>query len=167
MREMFTGPLIWKGLLYSLLMIIAKAAVGMAVYAKFWFTLVNQFRAWLTARRNRTQYLVPSMKRPNHLAASIISLAMVARGEIGFLVASLASSSGTLITNNPGGKDQSKNNQEVFLVIIWAISICTLIGPIGVGLAVRKLSQNVAKLLEDEPHRTPVEARRIVLGSWG
>lgn len=167
MREIFTGPLVWKGLLYSLLMIIAKAAVGIAIYAKFWLTFVDQFWTRITARRNRTQYLVPSMKRPNHLAASIISLAMVARGEIGFLIASLASSSGTLITSAPGRKHESKNNQEVFLVIIWAISICTLIGPIGVGFAVRKLSQKVAKLLEDEPLRTPIEAQRIVLGSWG
>lgn len=165
MREMFTGPLVWKGLLYSLLMVIAKAAVGMAMYAKFWYMLVNQFWARLTARRNRTQYLVPTLKRPNHLAASIISLAMVARGEIGFLIASLASSSGTLISSTPGHKYESKNNQEVFLVIIWAISICTLIGPIGVGLAVRKLSQKVTKLLEDEPFRTLIEAQRIVLGS--
>lgn len=167
MRQMFDGPLIWKGLVYSLLMFIAKAAVGMAIYAKFWLISVNQFWARLTALRNGTQYLVPSIKRPNHLAASIISLAMVARGEIGFLIASLASSSGTLKTNNPDDKNELKNNQEVFLVIIWAISICTLIGPIGVGLAVRKLNQKVAKLLEDEPLRTPIEAQRIVLGPWG
>lgn len=167
MRQMFDGPLVWKGLVYSLLMFIAKAVVGIAIYAKFWFMLVNQFWARITARRNGTQYLVPSMKRPNHLAASIISLAMVARGEIGFLIASLASSSGTLKTSTPDGKNELKNNQEVFLVIIWAISICTLIGPIGVGLAVRKLNQKVAKLLEDEPLRTPIEAQRIILGSWG
>lgn len=167
MRQMFHGPLVWKGLVYSLLMFIAKAAVCMAIYAKFWFMLVNQFWARIMARRNGTQYLVPSMKRPNHLAASMISLAMVARGEIGFLIASLASSSGTLKTSTPNGKNELENNQDVFLVIIWAISICTLIGPIGVGLAVRKLNQEVAKLLEDEPLRTPIEAQRIVLGSWG
>lgn len=167
MRQMFHGPLVWKGLVYSLFMFIAKAAVCMAIYAKFWFMLVNQFWARITARRNGTQYLVPSMKRPNHLAASMISLAMVARGEIGFLIASLASSSGTLKTSTPNGKNELENNQDVFLVIIWAISICTLIGPIGVGLAVRKLNQEVAKLLEDEPLRTAIEAQRIVLGSWG
>lgn len=76
MRQMFDGPLVWKGLVYSLLMIIAKTAVGMAIYAKFWLVLVNQFWARLTARRNGTQYLVPSMKQSNNLAASIISLAI-------------------------------------------------------------------------------------------
>lgn len=51
---------------------------------------------------------------------SILGLAMVARGEIGYLIASLAQSQGMFETGS------SRNISEIYLVIIRAISICTL-----------------------------------------
>ncbi|KAJ5925186.1 hypothetical protein N7454_007825 [Penicillium verhagenii] len=66
--------------------------------------------------------------------ASILGLAMVARGEVGYLIASVAQSQG--IFTSAGS---SKGTSEIYLVVIWAITICTLVGPICVGTLVRRV----------------------------
>ena len=77
---------------------------------------------------------VPSLPpKPKSLyPASILSLAMVARGEIGYLIASLAESNGIFGKNSQG-------SSETYLVVVWAISLCTLIGPISVGTLVKRV----------------------------
>ncbi|KAL6230456.1 hypothetical protein BDW75DRAFT_222673 [Aspergillus navahoensis] len=64
--------------------------------------------------------------------ASILSLAMVARGEIGYLIASLAESNGIF-------GQSSQGSSETYLIIVWAISLCTLVGPISVGTLVKRV----------------------------
>lgn len=64
--------------------------------------------------------------------ASILALAMTARGEIGYLIASLAES------NRIFG-DTSQGSSETYLVVVWAISLCTLVGPIAVGTLVKRV----------------------------
>ncbi|KAI7974925.1 hypothetical protein EIK77_001678 [Talaromyces pinophilus] len=66
---------------------------------------------------------------------AILGLAMIARGEIGYLIASLAQSQGIF---NGGTADGSS---DIYLVIIWAISICTLVGPIAVGTLTRRVKK--------------------------
>lgn len=83
---------------------------------------------------------------------SILALAMVARGEVGYLIASLAQSQG-MFPSRPSGK-----TSEIYLVIIWAISICTLLGPISVGTIVKRV-QKLQKM------RAPSGADP--LGIWG
>jgi hypothetical protein len=95
--------------------------------------------------------LSPNPTKPVSLyPASILGLAMVARGEIGFLISSLAESKGIF----------GEANGEIFLVVTWAIVLCTIIGPIGVGLLVRRL-----KRLEKQ--READGGGRDVLGVWG
>jgi hypothetical protein len=65
--------------------------------------------------------------------ASILSLAMVARGEIGYLIASLAESNGIF------GETSDGSSSETYLIVVWAISLCTLIGPISVGTLVKRV----------------------------
>ncbi|KLJ12313.1 hypothetical protein EMPG_12627 [Blastomyces silverae] len=65
--------------------------------------------------------------------ASILSLAMVARGEIGYLIASLAESNGIF------GETSGGSSSETYLVVVWAISLCTLVGPISVGTLVKRV----------------------------
>ncbi|KAI9044711.1 Sodium/hydrogen exchanger [Aspergillus affinis] len=64
---------------------------------------------------------------------SILGLAMVARGEIGYLIASLAEAQGIFSDGTSTGTTES------YLVIVWAITLCTLIGPICVGTLVRRV----------------------------
>lgn len=77
---------------------------------------------------------------------------MVARGEVGYFIASLAQSQGMFGTGSAG------ETSEIYLVIIWAISICTLVGPICVGTLVRR----VKKLQEIRGGSGPDP-----LGVWG
>ena len=77
---------------------------------------------------------------------------MVARGEIGYLIASLAESQGIFGTGASGG------SSDIYLVVIWAISICTLVGPICVGSLVKR----VKKLREIRG-----ESGLDPLGVWG
>ena len=78
---------------------------------------------------------------------SILGLSMVARGEIGFLIASVGRSSGILTT-------------DIYLIVIWAITLCTFIGPIGVGLLVKRVKRlEVEKGVNGSPFN--------VLGEWG
>lgn len=76
----------------------------------------------------------------------ILGSAMVARGEIGYLIASLAQSSGLL-------------DAETFLVVVWAISLCTFVGPLATGLLIRRVKRLQAG----------AGAARVAdpLGSWG
>jgi cobalamin biosynthesis Mg chelatase CobN len=66
---------------------------------------------------------------------AILGLAMIARGEIGYLIASLAQSKGIFSNGTDGG------SSDIYLVIIWAISICTLVGPIVVGTLTRRVKK--------------------------
>ena len=83
---------------------------------------------------------------------SILGLAMVARGEIGYLIASLAQSQGIF------GNKSSGEISEIYLIIIWAISICTLISPICVGTLVKRVKR--LQLARANPGDDP-------LGVWG
>jgi len=58
-----------------------------------------------------------------------MAFVMTTRGEIGFLIAAIAQSTGILMP------------EEVYLVAVWAIVLCTLVGPIGMGLIVRKVKK--------------------------
>lgn len=103
-----------------------------------------------THRRSSTGTFPP---KPRSLyPPSILGLAMVARGEIGYLIASLAQSQGMFGTGSSGGIS------EIYLVIIWAISICTLIGPICVGTLVKRV-KNLQEIRGDSGPN--------LLGVWG
>lgn len=83
---------------------------------------------------------------------SILGLAMVARGEVGYLIASLAQSQG-MFSQGP-----SSETSEIYFVIIWAISICTLVGPICVGTLVKRV-----KRLQNDRGNSGLDP----LGVWG
>ena len=75
---------------------------------------------------------------------------MVARGEIGFLISSLAQS------NSIFGEGDAN---PLFLLVIWAIMLCTILGPVIVGLTVKRLN----KLDKG----TGAEEKGKALGVWG
>ncbi|TGO80872.1 hypothetical protein BPOR_1595g00010 [Botrytis porri] len=91
---------------------------------------------------------------PPHLDAIIVGSTMIARGGFGFLVASEAQSSGTLslsktptrILNVQGLSHKVTERfrtldvveDQIFLVIIWALVLCTIVGPVVSGIAVRR-----------------------------
>lgn len=150
---------IWRGIIYSLLMIIAKAAVG--AWMLVWKD-PHSGTGWCGSRKNgqsrtsqkqklgdgglpsgntlqvdamedsdRARSIDASMKTEliRTRSAALIGLAMVARGEIALIVAQLAR---PLLVG-----DISKDNSEAYAVVIWAILITTVSGAFGVGLLLR------------------------------
>ena len=94
-----------------------------------------------------------ALPRPKSLyPAAILGSAMVSRGEIGFLISSIAEANEVF---GAGG------NTEEFLVVTWAILLCTLIGPITVGL----LAKRVKRLQQAE--RKKANGQEDPLGIWG
>ena len=103
---MFRGPIVWKGIVYAILMLLAKVAVSLIIYADacIRLRLLHKHTALPVATSGNTSRATDSSapavnaipQETVHQTALIIACAMVARGEIGYLIASLAQSSGTL-----------------------------------------------------------------------
>jgi hypothetical protein len=127
---MFSGPIIWRGTIYALLMTLAKLVCG----------------TWLLRLQPNTPDRELSLRRRISLYPScILRAAIVARGEIGFLISSIGQSR-SIFTGPDGGN-------ELFLIVTWAIFLCTFAGPLGVGVLVRRVRA--------------LDKRGIaVLGSW-
>lgn len=82
---------------------------------------------------------------------------MVARGEIGFLISSMAESQG--IFRRPD--EDASCASELFLIVTWAIFLCTILGPIFTGLLVKRI-----KKLEKATEASR-GGNRNVMGVWG
>ena len=78
-------------------------------------------------------------------AAFLLSFAMTVRGEIGFLIAAVGQGIDILAP------------EEVYLVVIWAVVMCTLLGSIGVGIIVYMIKRKT----------TNEERATQLLGIWG
>lgn len=218
--QMFTGRVIWRGLVYTILMVFAKVICGLwlvrfasmprakgisnglssiAGLMKSWFkasgasneklsqtgstSAMNRNPRDTVLRQNSTSLrgstsIGPNLDAPDHgssppdtrptanttrkrtalprpkslYPAAILGSAMVARGEIGFLISSVAEANEVF---GEGG------DTEEFLVVTWAILLCTLIGPITVGLLVKR----VKRLQQAE--RQKANGQEDPLGIWG
>ncbi|KAH9853342.1 hypothetical protein C2E23DRAFT_903097 [Lenzites betulinus] len=192
--DLWHPTIIWRGVVYSILMCLAKLAVGLPIllhapglhYASQSgqkmkhgaATLFHHVQTRLLAGMERSRSAparlelpsVPSSSRmrdpppiekngtcvstagaadsaaqpaPLHdvrislPAAVFMGVAMVARGEIGLLIAQLARGD----SSSSGGPGLLSN--EPFLLCIWAILLCTLVGPITLGFIVRKWGARV------------------------
>jgi hypothetical protein len=91
--------------------------------------------------------------------AATLGTAMVARGEIGFLVSSIAQSNGIFSQASEGGEVEYS---DLFLVVTWAILICTVIGPVAVGLMVKRVRR-----LQQGERKGDRSGREDPLGVWG
>lgn len=173
---MFQGSVLWRGIVYTVLMMIGKLLCGMwlmrsplsfrmvgkrsvsSILSRY-HTLIPMIRKRGSAdkqessgnsggrRQNRkgisipletlcrtqvapraqTKPQTPPAKPLTLYPAGIISFAMVARGEIGFLISAVAESNG--VFQNAYEKESS-GASELFLIVTWAIVLCTSIGPI-------------------------------------
>lgn len=210
--KMFSGSVIWRGFVYSILMVLAKMLCGMFLLCLPYLSgFLQMLRRYLTPVISR--YWPPSLshkrlKKPQiahtsqpvqtqqaaqnlqavqetpanipetspskhshdknvelacpsqikqHVSlypAALVGCAMVSRGEIGFLISSVAESNGVF-------GPSSKGSSELYLVVTWAILLCTLLGPIAVGLMVKRVKrlQTVERSLQTGRHDP--------LGPWG
>ena len=92
--------------------------------------------------------------------ASILGCAMVARGEIGFVIVAVAQSRGIF-----DAREQTADS-EIFLVATWAIVLCTILGPVCVGLLVRRVRRLEQRAIPS-PYSSGGARNDAVLGVWG
>ncbi|OXV12089.1 hypothetical protein Egran_00149 [Elaphomyces granulatus] len=146
--QMFTGSIVWRGFVYSMLMVLAKLLCGA------WLIRLSSNAA--PASGLDAQKKGRGLPRPKSLyPASILGWAMVARGEIGFFISAIAESHG--IFSSAGGDGSS----ELFLIVTWALMLCTIAGPIAVGLLTRRV-----RMLQ-KIERDTLGGREDPLGIWG
>ncbi|CAJ2504802.1 Uu.00g121960.m01.CDS01 [Anthostomella pinea] len=213
--KMFSGEVIWRGMIYTVLMMVGKLLCGL------WLvrlpvsmgSLGKVFRSFVASRYHEISSRIrprSSKSKPKPAAAhghglasqpgaaspeatemsstqttdatappdptaegerhapklpakpvslypsAIMAFAMVARGEIGFLISSVAESKGIFRRADESESDAS----ELFLIVTWAIFLCTIVGPLCVGLLVKR----VKKL---EKASVGPRGARNVLGAWG
>lgn len=190
--RMFRGSIVWRGIVYTVLMAFAKfvcslwlvrfsispdrgavsrllAKMKLPPAGHFWgksdtvatpaqTETTSSTETWTAAPVGEPRSS-PNPPKPFSLHPPLIlGLAMCARGEIGFLISGVAESNG-VFSSSDGGEDQPS---DIFLVVTWAIVLCTVMGPLGVGLSVRRV-----KRLQDRKNKQQEGAGREVLGVWG
>jgi Kef-type K+ transport system membrane component KefB len=187
--QMFRGSIVWRGIVYAVLMAFGKLVCGLWLVRLPKSSGSNKGRLGRVLSRLRLPPHVwgksecktqspqagaantttppstldrrnsPNARKPFSLHPPLIlALAMCARGEIGFLISGVAESKGVFST--PGETYQGPSN--IFLVVTWAIMLCTIAGPLGVGLSVRRV-----KKLQERKREQQEGTDRDVLGVWG
>ncbi|KAI0503128.1 Sodium/hydrogen exchanger family-domain-containing protein [Xylaria bambusicola] len=203
--KLFKGQIVWRGIIYSILMIIGKLVCGLWL-VRLPGSVPDTIRSISSLIASKHSQVLSKIRRcrpvpktkPNsnsglatettsvqasqdlHLdeatpsspgsdsatppkplslyPAAVMGCAMVARGEIGFLISSMAESQGVFRQVDEDASEASK----FFLIVTWAIFLCTVAGPIGTGLLVRRI-----KKLEKAAEPSRGGGGRGVLGAWG
>ena len=86
---------------------------------------------------NTTAKRIPIVPKPRSLYPSaMLGSATIARGEIGFLISSLAESHGIFASSSPTSSSDlssstTRQPSEIYLIVTWAIMLCTILGPVS------------------------------------
>lgn len=117
--DMWTGEIIWKGLVFSLLMALGKVLVGIVVPIS---DLLSRLSGGQKGESKMTSSWAP---------ATLLGMAMVARGEIGLLIIQI------------GLNETPYLSREAFMIAIWAIVLNTILGPVSVGILLKRAGQTI------------------------
>ena len=90
---------------------------------------------------------------------------MVARGEIGFLILALAESDHIFAPKFDSGAVEEAPVLGIFLVVTWAIVLCTIVGRLCIGALMRRVKRLGQGEVEDE--KGEATGRKVVLDFWG
>ncbi|OAG37307.1 hypothetical protein AYO21_08492 [Fonsecaea monophora] len=186
--KMFRGPVIWRGLVYALFMAIGKLFCGMWLVRFFnssppppptsHSSITNKTRKDKQQGKKQVILTRRSLPRPKSLyPASILGCAMVARGEIGFLISALAATNGIFTSRQTTGSGDGNDNDnaaavdgddglvsDLYLIVTWAILLCTIAGPLALGF----LAKRVKRLqVERARHGGGHGTKEDPLGIWG
>ncbi|PYH75408.1 Sodium/hydrogen exchanger [Aspergillus uvarum CBS 121591] len=139
--QLWTGKRIWRGIVFTLLMVFAKFVVG--VWVPIW-------GRWPARKQEPSLASVESSGMENGsqaraesgevkdqattwLSAFLLGSAMVARGEIGLLIIEI------------GYNETSYVSEEAFITGVWAILLNTIIGPATVGLLIKYCGRRIGE----------------------
>ncbi|KAK3484953.1 Cation/H+ exchanger [Neurospora hispaniola] len=119
--ELWTGEVIWKGIVFTILMVSGKLVVGLVI--PLWDLIANT---------SEKAFSTPSA-RLNWSSAAFLGTAMVARGEIGLLIIQI------------GLNETPYLSRKAFVIAVWAIVLNTVIGPVSVGTLLNRFGSTVAE----------------------
>ncbi|KAL4802509.1 Cation/H+ exchanger [Aspergillus unguis] len=134
--SLWTGKRIWRGVVFTLLMVFAKFVVG--IWIPLWQAMFKPSRDSRDEEsENRTS---SDNEKPKNegtvttwLSGLLLGSAMVARGEIGLLIIEI------------GYNETSYVSEEGFITGVWAILLNTIIGPVTVGLLVKFYGKRIGE----------------------
>ncbi|KAL2429636.1 hypothetical protein ABEF95_008373 [Exophiala dermatitidis] len=169
--KMFQGSIIWRGFVYAILMALGKLFCG-AWLIRFARSSTISGRPWTPSlapdgeqqqqrqkQHGQDKSALTSLPRPKSLyPASLLGCAMVARGEIGFLISALAATNGIFNGSEDTDASSSTNSSkylesDIYLILTWAILLCTIVGPLTLGILARRIKR--------------LQARRTISGDAG
>ncbi|KAL4740257.1 Cation/H+ exchanger [Aspergillus similis] len=133
--QLWTGKRIWRGIVFTLLMVFAKFIVG--IWVPLWQGLIG-------SKSGKPRRLPSSSNQTNEkparkgtktiwLSGLLLGSAMVARGEIGLLIIEI------------GYNETSYVSEDGFITGVWAILLNTIIGPVAVGLLVKFYGKRIGE----------------------
>lgn len=143
-QQLWAGVVIWQGVVLTILMVIGKLAVGAIV--PLWDVVSKPKQAQLPGVYGPSQ---SGTVAPRWKPALMLGMAMVARGEIGLLIIQIGLNSTPFLS------------EHAFLVAAWAIVLNTIIGPLAVGVLLKKFGQQIC----DHPTWGVQDARADDLGA--
>jgi hypothetical protein len=143
---MFERNIVCRGVIYALLMMLGKCLTGLWMIILPFMLKIEPSRSMVSnneedggevmQRSSAPKVLPPAISLEQNMAttttptwcnhcypALLVSFAMTTRGEIGFLIAGIGQATGILAP-------------EAYMVVIWAVTLCTIVGPLGVGLTI-------------------------------
>ncbi|GAA5947045.1 hypothetical protein JCM3765_002129 [Sporobolomyces pararoseus] len=168
--QVFEKEIVWKGIVYSILMILGKVLVGVCVIVNDIVTTFfkkknvsykeedkkiikrqgNEFFTPKNTSAELTTSISSSMTLSTHsksargsfvsetLPASLfLGVALVARGEIGILVLQVAYNSNDSTSNSSSSTTTSVLSTEPYLISIWSVAVCTIVGPVAFSQLVK------------------------------
>ncbi len=174
--RMFQASVIWRGFVYAALMAIGKLCCGLWLIRFSGPAQTPQTVRPSTvglSKEDRSQQqkqkwtlLNQTLPRPKSLyPAAVLGCAMVARGEIGFLIAALAATNGIFSGRGSTEADAASSEfvSELYLIVTWAILLCTIVGPLALGF----LAKRVKRLQQDRAGEDGHGTKEDPLGIWG
>ena len=163
-RSLFGGTTVWQGVVYSLVCLFSKLVCGV-------FVLVDHvWKRWRTSKPRRTSppksstRTAPADNSSNRAGetdasnssgstfppsdssdkqrtpslwpvTTLLGSAMVARGEISLLIANVARETSPELMP-----------ADLFYLVIWATLVCTILGPVAVGIIVKRMERQGSML---------------------
>jgi len=145
--DLWTREAIWKGVVYTLFMLVGKFIVG--IWVPIWSAVKYDPKKADEERQQQPnatdgaplEKTLSSPHSPSCTAAVkssmspalLLGMAMVARGEIGLLIVEI------------GYNNTSYVSSDGFITAIWAILLNTIIGPIFVGVLIKMKGDDIGK----------------------
>jgi hypothetical protein len=123
-RDLWKGSIVWKGIVYSIIMMLAKMVVG--IWVPIWTLLRNRQVAHPTGDTGGDA-IMGGKDRSVMYSGFFLGIGMIARGEIGLLICQVGLNGG-----------QGPLPHDLFAITIWALVLNTVFGPVLVALILRR-----------------------------